>query len=363
MTLKLSRHACIVLALAAVLTVLSTLAVRALQRQADENRAVQVQLTGMLAEFHALQSVPFDADRAQGGSPQEARYDLQAFRKRIEATFARLRAEDPAPQLDAIAEPLRQNFTDNAELLDAVALGRDAETDDLARESDDSHAAVDRALTVATATYERRAERTMHTATLGSWARSLLLLLAFGVFYARSSRLARENRRLLQSARDQALSDPLTGLPNRRALASDLEQRIADADEERPLVLAVFDLDGFKRFNDTFGHLEGDALLVRLARRLETSLDGIGTAYRLGGDEFCVVACVASGDGEQIARLAAGAFRECGEGYRIGASYGSALLPIEAGSVEEAIRLADQRMYERKGTRRAASGKIDACAA
>ena len=55
-------------------------------------------------------------------------------------------------------------------------------------------------------------------------------------------------------------------------------------------MVAIFDLGGFKQYNDTFGHLAGDALLVRLCGRLSAAMDGIGTAYRMGGDEFCLVA-------------------------------------------------------------------------
>ena len=54
-------------------------------------------------------------------------------------------------------------------------------------------------------------------------------------------------------------------------------------------MLALFDLDGFKSYNDAFGHPAGDALLVRLGRNLAGYLDGRGTAYRMGGDEFCAL--------------------------------------------------------------------------
>ena len=65
---------------------------------------------------------------------------------------------------------------------------------------------------------------------------------------------------------------PLTGLPNRRALAVDLEQRILQASGEHPFTLVMFDLDGFKHYNDNFGHPAGDALLQRLGRTLASHL-------------------------------------------------------------------------------------------
>ena len=54
-------------------------------------------------------------------------------------------------------------------------------------------------------------------------------------------------------------------------------------------MLALFDLDGFKHYNDSFGHPSGDALLERLGERLERVVAGRGRAYRMGGDEFCVL--------------------------------------------------------------------------
>jgi PAS domain S-box-containing protein len=70
----------------------------------------------------------------------------------------------------------------------------------------------------------------------------------------------------------QALHDPLTGLGNRRSLLADLGNRLDAATLERPLLLQLFDLDGFKTYNDTFGHPAGDSLLTRMAHRLQTGL-------------------------------------------------------------------------------------------
>ena len=103
-------------------------------------------------------------------------------------------------------------------------------------------------------------------------------------------RLNEDVRRRMRETQDElreaAMTDALTGLPNRRRLMADLEAAIAD-DQAR---LALFDLDGFKAYNNTFGHLAGDALLTRLGHRLRESVADTGVAYRLGGDEFCVLA-------------------------------------------------------------------------
>jgi diguanylate cyclase (GGDEF)-like protein/PAS domain S-box-containing protein len=155
-------------------------------------------------------------------------------------------------------------------------------------------------------------------------------------------------KRAAEELTHQALHDPLTGLGNRRALVADLERGIAEATSDRPLLLALFDLDGFKTYNDTFGHPAGDALLTRLARRLERRLGDTATAYRVGGDEFCVLSTAE--DPHVLPRLAAEALAEQGEGFTVTASYGSVLLPVEASTATEALREADRRMYARKSS-------------
>src|SRR3989475_1632694 len=93
----------------------------------------------------------------------------------------------------------------------------------------------------------------------------------------------REAQRQLERASE---TDSLTGLANRRKLMADLEE-ITDA--RQPTVLVILDLDGFKAYNDTFGHPAGDSLLVRLGQQLQAAVNSDGRAYRLGGDEFCVI--------------------------------------------------------------------------
>jgi diguanylate cyclase (GGDEF)-like protein/putative nucleotidyltransferase with HDIG domain len=117
-----------------------------------------------------------------------------------------------------------------------------------------------------------------------------------------------------------------------------------------PHALALFDLDGFKSYNDAFGHPAGDALLERLGSNLAAALGDTGRAYRMGGDEFCLLAPVADGDPERIARLAAAALSERGMRFDVGCSYGLVLL--DGGDPVEALRLADQRMYAHKGAGR-----------
>ena len=143
----------------------------------------------------------------------------------------------------------------------------------------------------------------------------------------------------------QALHDALTGLANRRTLYLDVGARLATGD---PFVLAIFDLDGFKAYNDTFGHPAGDALLARLGNRAGTAVAGRGTAYRMGGDEFCVVGEAAHADA--TIEDARAALCDQGEAFAIGCSRGAARVPEEATTLERALQLADDRLYIDKRT-------------
>ena len=161
----------------------------------------------------------------------------------------------------------------------------------------------------------------------------------------------RAHQSMLLLSQNEALTDPLTGLGNRRALANALSERLDD-DQPRSMLLALFDLDGFKSYNDSFGHAAGDALLQRLAAAL-AAVVSTKQVFRMGGDEFC--ALLPGGDeGEALLRAASAVLCERGEGFVISASMGSVSLPAETADVEEALRLADQRMYAHKrGVRRA----------
>jgi len=154
----------------------------------------------------------------------------------------------------------------------------------------------------------------------------------------------------------QALQDELTGLSNRRRLIADLDELFTEGSEMEAQLL-LFDLDGFKAYNDTFGHPAGDALLRLLAQRLERAVQGHGRAYRMGGDEFCVLAPVGSEGPADLAQATVAALSEHGDGFTVTASYGSVLLPTEATTSTQALGEADQRMYARKSTSRDAAAQ------
>jgi two-component system, cell cycle response regulator len=158
----------------------------------------------------------------------------------------------------------------------------------------------------------------------------------------------RQNVGMLRASRDEALTDALTGLGNRRALSRELDEALEEAVPESPLVLALFDLDGFKHYNDTFGHPAGDVLLARLGANLKAFLGNRGNVFRMGGDEFCALFEPRLEDRVALLDGCALALSEQGEGFWIGCSYGAISLPLEATDASEALRIADQRMYAQK---------------
>ncbi len=123
--------------------------------------------------------------------------------------------------------------------------------------------------------------------------------------------------------------------------------------------MILLDLNGFKRYNDTFGHPAGDKMLGLLGRRLGAAVGPEATGYRLGGDEFLVLVeggIVGRGieARDALAVRAAEALTSRGRGFDLSAAWGVASVPEESDSPAEAMQLADVRMYAQKESRRLA---------
>jgi two-component system, cell cycle response regulator len=176
---------------------------------------------------------------------------------------------------------------------------------------------------------------------------------ALAVVVVRLALTLHDNADMLALARTESTTDALTGLPNRRRLVADLEDALRHASAVAPAALGLFDLNGFKDYNDTFGHPAGDALLIDLGAGLATAVDGLGTAYRMGGDEFCVLIGAGTPGAAAIAEQAALALSASMRGFMVSAACGVVLLPVDATSASDALRRADLRMYEHKAGGRA----------
>jgi diguanylate cyclase (GGDEF)-like protein len=163
--------------------------------------------------------------------------------------------------------------------------------------------------------------------------------------------------RAYRGALDEAHRDDLTGLPNRRRLFSDLERAFAQADGGKDHILIIYDLNGFKYYNDTFGHPAGDALLRRLGGKLADAVGPYGSSYRLGGDEFCVLAALPAEAVETLLDATTAALSEDGDGFSVSTSFGAVFLPSEAADPSSALRMADRRLYAQKHAARLGRGQ------
>jgi diguanylate cyclase (GGDEF)-like protein len=158
---------------------------------------------------------------------------------------------------------------------------------------------------------------------------------------------------------DQARRDPLTGLLNHQAFSDVLALELDRARRyDHGLTLLFCDLDGFKEINDTFGHMEGDRVLHRVATLASSMLRGSDVAGRMGGDEFAVLLLETDRHaGERFRRrLAEGAAdlvrrNELPSGFDLSA--GCAHFPTDAGNPDGLLRLADARQYDAKRTKQA----------
>jgi diguanylate cyclase (GGDEF)-like protein len=212
----------------------------------------------------------------------------------------------------------------------------------------------------------RGAELTLGLAALIAVAAALVIrMLAenFRMFVeiVRSRFVIAEQQRLAEEARRAAitiaLTDDLTGLPNRRCFQSMLADKIGTGRETgEPFALGLIDLDGFKPVNDVHGHPVGDEILKQVADRLAEAMDGRGSAVRMGGDEFAILCdrVGARGEalalGEEIQAILAAPFAVQSLHIRLSCACGFALFPSSAGGPSELVRLADAALYRAKAT-------------
>ncbi len=153
------------------------------------------------------------------------------------------------------------------------------------------------------------------------------------------------------------LFDPLTGLPNRVGLQTDLERLLAFETSAEPtkLTFITVDLDSFNHINDTLGHAIGDRVLQEVARRLTATVNE-NAVYRLSEDEFvqvlkgCADPLVAGAPIERVLAIIAGRLDMDGEQLFITASAGLAVAPAHGSTLEELLSNAEVALYDAKLT-------------
>jgi diguanylate cyclase (GGDEF)-like protein len=314
-------------------------AVVAFESRADQTRRAQVVIAQMKNQAGAILAIAFNPAIA-GASNVPARAQtarqLAGAKGIYNSSLARLAASGQSDAPERIGLESGHYFTLIDRLSGLVATGRSQEAAlELGRSERPGgvEARLDGELARADRAYGADATHSREVASVGTVIAILFLLAGFSVALLYSVRAHRHSHR-------DATTDGLTGLGNRRKLFADMERPGDEA-----LAVGMFDLDGFKAYNDTFGHPAGDALLARLGARLIAALDGRGNAYRTGGDEFVVI--TAAGDGEELLLAAQAALSERGAGFTIGCSRGSSRI-LAGITLEQALHVADQRLYADK---------------
>jgi diguanylate cyclase (GGDEF)-like protein/PAS domain S-box-containing protein len=184
--------------------------------------------------------------------------------------------------------------------------------------------------------------------------------LPFATNMAEQFALTLANLRLKETLRAQSIRDPLTGLFNRRYLEESLEREIHRASRNgTPLSVLMLDLDHFKRFNDTFGHDAGDAVLREWGGFLQVRVRFEDIVCRLGGEEFAIVLPDAKQEAaDEVAQRICQDARTLTVSHRnnqlgpITVSIGVAFFPTHGANAEMLLQRADQALYQAKGAGR-----------
>ena len=154
--------------------------------------------------------------------------------------------------------------------------------------------------------------------------------------------------------RDFALSDPVTGISNRRSLLIKADYEIArHRRAQTSFALVMLDLDGFKQLNDRFGHAAGDDLLRDVGAALTRAMRAQDTVARFGGDEFCILAPETDDRGSgRLAAKVGQAVRDVSVGMEaVDGSVGVAIFPVDGTNAADLMHVADVRLLEAKRRR------------
>ena len=298
-----------------------------------------------------------------------ARIELERIVERSEAVFKSLidgptapaarTAELRAHYFDgplALAPRLARFLADVRALLRDAEEGRTPDPEAIAALRQEALGPMLAMLDQAVTLHEAYVESDLHLlvwVSLVVGAAGLLLLTAIGLWIFRP--MTRAIAGSVERLSGLALTDPLTGLANRRAMVEELAQAIADG---RSLAAIAIDLDHFKEANERAGHAGGDALLVAAAERLRAVVRAGDIVGRIGGDEFLVFLIGVREEAVLapiVERIHAALHEPVpwkGRQLRLGATIGMALCPEDAGEPEILLRLADEALMRAKREQR-----------
>lgn len=265
--------------------------------------------------------------------------------------------------------PAYQRFADSARMLvvhaRSIAGARQARgaesiaalADEAERLSAEAAASLDASLAAHT---QRINERTRTALALGEGLRKYIAGLLVGSvallvgLFAAYRRVQRRERAAQKRIEHLAHFDMVTGLPNRALLADRLAQETARARrDDLGFAVLMFDLDGFKAVNDTWGHAAGDRVLALVGERVRKCVRASDTVGRLGGDEFLAILPGTSLEGaigvaDKLRETLREPYALDGAAAHVGSSVGVSLFPDHGNDPEELRRAADAALYRAK---------------
>lgn len=361
--MNIKRSTLVVPAVALALTIAAIAGVWDAVQQGSSSRDAEVQISSLTLSVAELGIAPFNADPATGGSATASRAKIASAESQIAHALTVRSQSGVSPGLLvrgrsdlAALEPVVQSIVQIATHEGLSAAG--ARVPKLNGVLVAQSAALSGVLAAIGRTDSARAAGARTKIKLGAALAMLLLLFAFAYFYVRSVAARQAVGRLARERGQEARTDALTGLGNRRALEDGFDRAIAQLPGTDELLFVMFDLDGFKQYNDTFGHAAGDSLLQRLGGQLAIATGQSGCAYRMGGDEFCVLVSCPADAAERLLDDTAAALQDGGDGWQVGCSQGAVWIPSEAVNEGEALKLADERMYAHKAIRSSPSRQV-----
>jgi diguanylate cyclase (GGDEF)-like protein len=349
--------------------VLGYLAISELNREADLHRAVLAaqkvkdsldKLRTHLNELRAASRL----GALSGESEAFADIDRRAGEVETELGFLaeRASADVPLPAFEALAPAARLLVVHARSISSARSTRGSISTATLAREAERVEADAVHALDASDAVVTARIhERTSAQIELSERLRRYVIwlltgsVLGLGGLFLAYRRVQRRERAAQSRIERLAHFDMLTGLPNRALLIDRLNQESARAKRgARPFAVLMFDLDGFKKVNDTWGHAAGDQLLRQVGTRARACVRASDTVGRLGGDEFLAILPETTLEGAQgVAEKLRTTLREPydiekGVTANVGASVGIAVFPQHGTDSEDLQRAADGALYHSK---------------
>jgi diguanylate cyclase (GGDEF)-like protein len=281
--------------------------------------------------------------------------------RELEYLAQRASADAPLPTFDELAPAARLLVVHARSISSARSVRGSISTAALAREAErvesDAIRALDRSDAAVTA---RINERTLAQIQLSERLRRYVSWMlagsvgGLGILFAAYRRVQLRERAAQSRIERLAHFDMLTGLPNRALLIDRLTQESARAKRgARPFAVLMFDLDGFKKVNDTWGHAAGDQVLRQVAARARECVRASDTIGRLGGDEFLAILPETTLDGAQgVAEKLREALRKPYDLEKatasLGASVGIAVFPQHGTDSEDLQRAADGALYHSK---------------